>query len=561
MLRLVLAAGLACTPVPPAVSGEPRLDFTDATLESGIDHRTVSGAAGRDKGWITETIGSGAAWLDFDGDGHLDLYLVNGSTHERGPGEGEPNRLYRGDGQGHFTDVTARAGVGDRSWGVGVAVGDIDNDGDPDLYITNLGPNLLYLNNGDGTFTDITAHAGVGDPGWGTSAAFFDMDGDADLDLYVGNYVDFDTKTVPRKGTPEADRPSCVFLGMPTICGPRGLDPAHDVLYRNNGDGTFTEASREAGVRLSKPRYTLGVVTADLDNDGDQDLYVANDSVQNSLWRNDGNGRFQDIGVISLAALSADGKPQAGMGTDAGDYDGDGWLDLVVTNFSHDLNTLYHNEQGRFFTDQSSTIGMSATAMSLSWGTAFHDFEHDGDLDLFIANGHVYPWVDDSSVGTRFRQVNHLFVNRAGRFTDVSAAAGAGFGIERSYRAAAFADYDDDGDMDAVVTALDEPVLLLRNDTLDTGHSLVVRLVGTRSNRDAVGARVRIVAGGLSLVRERKGGGSYLAASDPRLHFGLGKAGRAERIEITWPAGGRQVLENVPAGQVLTVTEPDPASD
>ena len=546
-----------CLEMAAAVAGEPVLDFTDATAGAGIDYLNVSGAAGGDKGWITETIGAGAAWLDYDGDTHLDLYLVNGSTHERAPGQGEPNRLYRGDGKGRFTDVTTQAGVGDRSWGFGVAVGDIDNDGDPDLYVTNLGPNVLFLNKGDGTFTDVTGTAGVGDAGWGASSAFFDMEGDGDLDLYVANYVDFDTRTVPRRGTPEAERPSCVFLGVPAFCGPRGLTPAQDVLYRNNGDGTFTDVTRESGVWLDKPRYALGVVSADLDNDGDQDLYVANDSMQNSLWRNDGNGRFQDIGVISLAALSADGKPQAGMGTDAGDYNGDGWLDLVVTNFSHDLNTLYRNEQGRFFTDQSSTIGMGVTAMALSWGTAFHDFDHDTDLDLFIANGHVYPWIDDSGMGTRFRQRNHLFVNDRGRFTESTGQAGQGLGIERSYRATAFADYDNDGDMDAVVTAVDEPVLLLRNDSRELGHFLMLRLIGTRSNRDAIGARVELTVSGKALIRERKGGGSYLASSDPRLHFGLGAATRVDRVSILWPSGHRQVMENVSADQVVTIVEPE----
>ncbi|MFQ5718011.1 MAG: CRTAC1 family protein [Acidobacteriota bacterium] len=534
------------------------LNFVDVAAASGIDDRNVCGAAGAGKGWITETIGTGLGWLDFDGDGDLDLYLLNGSTHERGSGQGEPNRLFRNVGEGRFVDVTATAGVGDRGWGYGLAVGDIDNDGDPDLYVTNLGADRFFLNNGDGTFSDHTQQAGLGQTGWGASAAFFDMDADGDLDLYVGNYVAFDTTTVPRRGTPEADQPWCIWLGVPSVCGPRGLVPEPDLLYRNNGDGTFTDVSEAAGIRLNKARYALGVVTADYDNDGDQDVYVANDSVQNSLWRNDGHGVFTDVGIISLSALSADGNPQAGMGVDFGDFDGDGWLDLVVTNFSHDLNSIYRNGKGRFFTDESSTIGMGATAMELSWGTGFRDFDQDGDLDLFIANGHVYPWVDDSDMGTRYRQRNHLFINTGKRFVEESKTAGDGMQITRSFRAAAFADYDNDGDLDVALTALDEAAVLLRNDSAGLGHFLAIRLVGGISNRDGVGARVTATVGKQSLTRERKGGGSFLSASDPRLHFGLGAATRVDHLEIRWPSGTVQTLDSVAADQILTISEPTP---
>ncbi|ANM32035.1 hypothetical protein ABI59_02440 [Acidobacteria bacterium Mor1] len=527
--------------------------FTDATADSGIEFTNVCGAAPRGKRYLTESMGSGAAWLDYDGDGNLDLYLVNGSDYDRKPGQGEPNRLYRGNGKGGFADVTKRAGVGDRGWGQGVAVGDIDNDGAPDIYVTNLGANRLFRNRGDGAFEDITAAAGVGDRGWGSSAAFFDMDGDGDLDLYVANYVDFKRTQVPAFGTPEAaKKPNCTIQGIPVFCGPMGLPPQQDVLYRNNGDGTFIDVTRDAGLFLDKPRFALGVVTADFDLDGDQDVYVANDSVANSLWRNEGNGKFVDIGVRSLTALSGSGRAQAGMGTDFADFDGDGWGDLVVTNFSHDLNTIYRSQKGKYFIDDSLRQGLGVTRMALSWGTGFHDFDLDGDLDLFIANGHLYPNVDDYDNGLHYRQRNHLFVREGGKF-HLAPAEGA-LGLARSYRGAAFGDYDNDGDVDILATAIDDAVVLLRNDTPRRGTHLTVQLRPTRSNRDAVGTEVRVTVDGKTHSRHRKGGGSYLSQSDPRLHFGLGSAKKA-RVEVRWPSGTVDVLPAVSTGRLVEVVE------
>jgi hypothetical protein len=548
-LRLALLASAAAQ----ATSHAAVVRFVDATREAGIEYRNVCGAPLGSKGWLSEAMGAGAAWLDADGDGNLDLYFVNGSSHERGPLAGAPNLLLRGDGRGRFTDATAAAGVGHRGWGYGVAVGDVDNDGDPDLYVTNFGPNVLYRNRGDGTFEDVTQQAGVaGADEWSTSAAFFDADGDADLDLYVANYMECDPARVPRRGAPGSD---CIFKGIPVACGPLGQVPLQDRYYRNRGDGTFVEATSEAGLELRTPRFALGVVTGDYDNDGDADVYVANDSVQNSLWRNAGDGTFTDVGVASLAALNADGATQAGMGTDFGDFDGDGWLDLVVTNFSHDVNTVYRGVEGRYFADESLSRGLGLTFLFLSWGTGFHDFDHDGDLDLFIANGHVYPEVDEHEIGTRFRQVNHLFLNAGGEFQEAGAAAGPGMAAARSFRGAAFGDYDNDGDTDVVLTALDDAALLLRDDGDDKGHFLQLLLVGTRSNRDAVGARVTLTAGGRSWIRERKGGGSYLSASSPWLHFGLGQAARVERLEIRWPNGGREVLQDLAADRRLIVRQ------
>jgi len=529
--------------------------FVDVTEDSGIRFEPVCGAPPGEKGWLTEGMGSGGAWLDYNGDGNLDLYLVNGSTHDRPAGRGEPNRLYRGDGKGRFTDVTETAGVGDRGWGYGVAVGDYDNDGDPDLFVTNQGANVLYRNDGDGRFTDVTAGAGVGPSPWSTSAAFVDIDRDGDLDLYVANYMESDVTKIPRRGDKAAIQGSCSYHGIQVFCGPRGRRPEQDQLFRNNGDGTFTDVTKPSGIALATPRYALGVVSGDYDNDGDPDLYVANDSVTNSLWRNNGDGTFTDTGVASLTGLNIDGRAQAGMGTDFGDYNGDGWLDLVVTNFAHDLNTLYRNLSGRFFVDESTLAGLGVTNLALSWGAGFHDFDHDGDVDLLIANGHVYPQVDDYDLGTSYRQTNHLFENEAGRFKDVSATSGPGLRIARSFRGAAFADYDNDGDIDVLLTALDQPPVLLRNESPNVGNRLQLALTGTRSNRDGVGVRIIVTTGSVTRIRERKGGGSYLSASDPRIHFGLGAAARADRIEIRWPSGTVDVLTDVPANRLIRVRE------
>jgi len=529
--------------------------FVDTTKESGIVFQPVCGAVPGEKGWLIESMGSGAAWLDYDGDGNLDLYLVNGSSLDRPAGKGEPNKLFQGDGKGGFKDVTSAAGVGHRGWGFGVAAGDYDNDGDTDLFVANREANVLYRNDGDGTFTDVTAKAGVGPSPWSSSAAWVDIDRDGDLDLYVANYMESDTSKIPRRGDKAAAQGSCGYHGIQVYCGPRGRRPEQDQLFRNDGDGKFTDITRSSGVHLETPRYALGVVSADYDNDGDIDLYVANDSVVNSLWRNDGSGKFTDVGVVTLTALNSNGRAQAGMGTDFGDYNGDGWLDLVVTNFAHDLNTVYKSLAGKFFVDESKLAGLGVTNLMLSWGAGFRDFDQDGDLDLLIANGHIYPQVDDYELGTSFYQVNHMFENAGGRFKEVGATSGPGLALTRSFRAAAFADYDNDGDIDVLLTTLDKPPVLLRNETPSPGNRLQIALVGTRSNRDGNGARVAVTFGGKTVIREFKGGGSYLSTSDPRIHVGLGSADKAERVEIRWPSGAVDVLENVPANRAITVRE------
>ena len=548
-----LLLGLVLTAQPVAAG----MRFTDATQAAGIEIRLVHGAPADDKGWLVEGLGSGAAWLDYDGDGDLDLYIVNGSTFDRGATRGEPNRLFANDGDGTFTDVTGKAGVGHRGWGLGATIGDYDGDGDSDIYVTNFGPNVLYRNDGDGTFSDVSAKAGVGDPRLGSSAAWFDADGDGHLDLYVGNYMVSDRDKVQRRGSQEAKAKGCVYKGVNVACGPLGQVPQQDVLYRNRGDGSFEDVTRKAGLWLPTPRYTLGVVAADYDNDGDVDLYAANDSVQNSLWRNDGQGKFSDVGLISLAGLSADGQAQAGMGTDFGDVNGDGWLDLVVTNFAHDTNTVYRNVGGKMFSDDTALLGLNVTYMALSWGTAFHDFDRDGDLDLFIANGHVYPEMEAHDIGTPFRQRNHLFRNDGNnKLAEVGASAGPGLALEQSFRGAAFADYDNDGDVDIFLTSLDGHGTLLRNDTADAGHWLTVELRGRGPQRDAVGAQVVVEAGGRPWLRQRKGGGSYLSGSDPRLHFGFGNVDSITKVSVRWPDGTRTQRTDVPIDALLMLEQP-----
>jgi len=530
--------------------------FRDVTDEAGVNQLTICGAATKEKGWIVEYMGSGVAWLDYDGDGNLDLYVVNGSQLDREPGEGEPNQLYRGNGKGHFENVTAKAGVGHRGWGYGVNVGDTDNDGDPDIYVTNLGPNVLYRNNGDGTFTDITTKAGVGHSSWGTASAFFDMENDGDLDLIVGNYVEFDRETTPRRGSTRAKPPFCVFKGLPVFCGPRGLEPGSNVMYRNNGDGSFTDVTEAAGMKLERGRYTLGIVTLDYDNDGLVDIFSGNDSVVNSLWRNLGNGKFAEVGLSTLTALDGAGNPQGCMGVDSGDYDGDGWVDLVVTNFSHDVNTVYRNMGGKFFVDNSAAVGMAKTTLELSWGTGLYDFDNDRDLDLFIANGHVYPEVDEGDVGSSYWQKNHLFTNVDGKFEEISGRSPDGTWAKRAWRGSAFGDFDGDGDVDIAATAMDAPIQLLRNDNASGTHYLRIRLEGTESNRDGIGARVTVELDGKTMTRERRGGGSYLSSSEPELHFGLGPSTRVKRVHVRWPSGRESVRNDVAADTLLRIREP-----
>ena len=539
-LLLLLAAS-------PAAAADVR--FVDVAAETGLTLRNVSG--GDEAKWtILESIGAGACFLDVEGDGDLDVYIVNGGTLADSP-SAAPVRdaLYLNDGQGRFVDATRAAGLEESAWGGGCAAGDYDNDGDPDLYVTNFGRDALLQNQGDGTFRDVTGAAGVarGDARWGVGAAFFDADRDGDLDLYVANYVRLDI------ADPEVLRRRCRWKGGEVYCGPNGFEGDPDVLYRNRGDGTFEDASAAAGVGRDSS-YGMGVVAGDLDGDGDTDLFVANDTQANLLLVNDGTGRFADQALPAGVALSGDGREQAGMGVDLGDADGDGDEDLFITHFSDDYHTLYRNEGGLVFTDVTASSGLdAATRSSLGWGGGFFDYDNDGDLDVFVAGGHVFPGVETFDPATSYRQRNLLFENDGrGHFSAVP-PAGA-LAVPGTGRGAAFGDWDDDGDLDVLVVPLDAPPVLLRNDGGNDRAWLKVRLVGRRSNRDGIGARVSLTAGGRTQTREMRLNTSFESSHDPRLHFGLGSAASAD-LEVRWPSGLVQQARDLPAGHLVTLDE------
>ncbi len=515
----------------------------------GVDLRNVSGTQA--KRTIIESTGAGACFLDHDLDGDLDLYLVNGATLETaGPDNPARDALYENDGRNRFRDVTEQAGVGDRGWGGGCAVADYDNDGDPDLYLTHYGTDALYRNDGNGTFREVAAQVGVSDPRWSLGAVFFDADRDGDLDLYVANYLHFDA------AEPGVLTRRCRWKGGDVMCGPRGFAGQADVYYRNDGDGTFTDASADAGVGQDA-LYGMGAVAGDLDDDGNVDLFVASDSQENLLLVNDGTGRFRDQALAAGLAFSGDGREQAGMGADLGDYDADGDEDLFVTNFSDDYHTLYRNDGDLLFTDVSGATGLDpVTRPSLGWAGNFFDYDNDGDLDLFVAGGHVYPEVDAVDPATSYRQRNLLLENDgAGRFIDVGHLSGPGLAELHVGRGAAIADYDDDGDLDIVVVNDNESPSLLRHDGGNALHWIKLRLRGTRSNRDGIGARLWLTAGRRNQFREVRRGGGYLSSHDPRLHVGLGAQTVVERLEVHWPSGSQQIVTDLPADHLVTIDE------
>lgn len=533
-------------------AGEGPIQFEEVSKKAGLDYHNLFG--GPEKPYILESTGNGAAWIDYDNDGCLDLFVVNGSTlerqakGERGPG----NRLYHNNCNGTFTDVTAASGLEGGYWGSGVAAGDYDNDGYVDLFVTTiLDGNHLYHNNGNGTFTDVTAKAGVaGHKGASVSATFFDYDRDGHLDLFVTNYVQFDRAYLDRIS------PYCLWKGLRVFCGPNGVPGDSNTLYHNNGDGTFTDVTKAAGVGNAELK-SLGVVTVDLDGDGWPDIYVASDSTINALYRNRGNGTFEDVSLLSGAGYSQDGRAQSGMGVDAGDYDGDGRLDLFVTNFQDDDSTLYHNEGNLTFSDATFAAKLGHVSFDkLKWGTSFQDLDNDGFLDLFVADGHVYPQVDAAHLSETYAQQNQLFRNLGnGTFADVTRSAGPGLQVIKSSRGAAFGDFDNDGRIDVVIVNMDDTLTLLHNITRNSNHWLTVRTIGSRSNRDGIGTRLRLWAGSRAQLREVKTGGSFASASDPRVHFGLGATETIDRLEVNWPSGKKQTFTNVPVDHFVVIHE------
>jgi len=538
----------------------PPVEFTDIAEAAGFTRETVFGGVKSNR-YLVETTGCGAAFIDYDNDGWLDIFLVNGSRFEAkwAAGAAPVSRLFKNNRDGTFTDVTAKAGVGYHGWGQGVCAGDYDNDGHDDLFVTYWGECKLWRNRGDGTFVDATRAAGVtaerkGLPRWNTGCAFVDYNRDGHLDLFIANYIDFDIKTAP---VPESGR--CRYKGLKVACGPPGLQGAKNILYRNNGDGTFTDVSEAAGIHNTPGTYGLGVLVGDFDNDGWPDIYVANDSTSSALYRNNRDGTFTEIAIEAGVAYSADGKSQAGMGVSAADYDGDGWLDIVKTNFAGDTSTLYRNTGGMVFEDQTYQAGLGRNTRFLGWGAAFLDFDNDGRPDILLANGHVYPEVGESDTEAGYRQRKVLYRNLGnGKFQDVSLNNGPGILQPAPARGLAVGDFNNDGALDLLINCVNARPQLLRC-TNRTGNGwLSVKLVGTVSNRSAIGARVvcRTPDGRLQ-VGDVRSGGSYLSQGDFRIHFGLG-AHQTASLSVRWPSGREQKIGEVKANQFLRLAEPAP---
>jgi enediyne biosynthesis protein E4 len=543
--------------VPPA--SDLGVSFLNVARESGLNAKTVFGGEHKNK-YLLETTGCGIAFYDYDNDGWLDIFIVNGSRLEGFPAGTEPtSHLFRNNRDGTFTDVTAKAGVAHSGWGQGVCVGDYDNDGWDDLFVTYYGKNVLYHNNGDGTFTDVSQKAGVAGKGtrWNTGCAFVDYDRDGHLDLFVANYIDMDLATAP---VPESG--PCLYKGVLVACGPPGLQGGKNILYHNNGDGTFSDVSEAAGIFRANGTYGLGVLTADFDNDGWPDIYVANDSTASALYHNKKNGTFEDIAIDAGCALSPDGKPQAGMGVSAADYDLDGNLDLLKTNFAGDTPSLYHNIGGGTFEDATFTAGLGAHTQFLGWGCGFFDFDNDGWPDILICNGHVYPEVEQLKTEAGYPQRKLLYKNlHNGHFADVSLQAGSGISEPVPARGCAFGDFDNDGNIDVVVNAVNDYPQLLHCTSRLGNNWIKIRTIGTKSNRSGIGARLICtthLAGEMKphqQIDEVRSGGSYISQNDLRIHFGLGKAEKVDALEVRWPSGQVDTIKDVKANQLIYVKE------
>ena len=555
---LAQSSGMAGAPVKPQarrpLSGRPYSRFTDIAQLAGLTAPTIYGDVEQIR-YIIESMGGGCAFFDYDNDGWMDIFILGG-TRLDGTTAGATNRLYRNNHNDTFTDVTEKSGLHDTGWACGVCIGDYNNDGNEDIFCTYYGHNKLYRNNGNGTFTDVTKKAGVWNDAvrFGTGCSFFDYNRDGHLDLFVSNYVQFDLANAP---LPSAHHATCSYEGLPVYCGPRGLTPGYHSLYRNNGDGTFTDVSKEAGIAGFKGSYGLTVVTADVDNDGWPDIFVACDSTPSLLFMNNRDGTFREEALSRGVAVSGEGHEQAGMGVGVGDFNLDGNLDLFVTHFQREANGLYINTGGGNFDDATAEARIGVETRYVGWGAGIVDLDNDGFPDIFMTTGNVYPEVEKVFPQYPFKGPRIVFRNLGDNtFEELIEEAGPAFTARYASRGCAFGDFDNDGDLDIVIMNVNSPPSLLRNDAPQHNHWLKIRLIGTKSNRSAIGSRVVVRYGGKMQSQQLLSQSSYLSSNDPRLHFGLGSATSAE-IEVFWPSGRHYSSKHIPVDQLLVLREGD----
>ena len=556
ILLLFAIKAVAQTSAPVSQAPAPlAANFVDMAKKAGID-MTVTFGGKESKTYIIETTGTGIAIFDYDNDGWPDIFVVNGTTLDAVPGKAPTSHLFHNNHDGTFTDVTAKSGLGVSGWGQGACVGDYDNDGNEDLFVTFYGHNHLFHNKGNGTFEDVSKQAGVEGSGvrWGTGCAFVDYDRDGLLDIAVANYVDFDLAKAPKPG----DGAFCMWKGAPVMCGPKGLAHDRNILYHNRGNGTFEDVTTAAKFDKTPGHYCFSVSTLDFDNDGWPDIYIACDSTPSILYRNNHNGTFEDVGVVSGTAFNEDGREQAGMGSTIADYNGDGLLDIFRTNFSDDTSTLYANNGDGTFVDSTYKAGLGLHTQYLGWGTMFFDIDNHGWPDLLVVNGHVYPEVEKYKLGSDYREPRILFRNNGnGTYTEISKTAGPGFQVSESGRGLAVGDLWNDGRQSAVISNMNAPVALLVNEAKNTNHWVAFKTIGKKSNRDGIGARISVRAGGRVFVNEVRSGSSYISNNDMRVHFGLGAISKIDAVEVRWPTGVTEKFEGITGDKIQTLKEGD----